>query len=219
MLKLTDLMPSVIKLIPYDYQAIKNTTFEQILNKALSFSAPQSRPCFIQVSGIPGSGKSTLCQRHAQGNQVMISFDAIMEQLPEYQKDIERCGNKAAFQKWEIPARVAGYELLRRAVSRKYNICLEHSGVNPAHLELLQNLKKYGFSTEVDFILCPLNLALSRIKEREAITRRHTPESQVRERFIAAKQYLSQYQQIADKTIVYDARTLANITTSFPQAS
>ena len=196
-------MPSVNQLIPCDYAEVKNSTFEHILDKALSTAPAQPHPEFVQVSGVPGAGKSTFCRRYAQADKVMISFDAIMEQLPEYQRDIYRYGNKTAFRNWELPARVAGYELLRRAVSRKQNICLEHSGVNDAHLELVQNLKNYGFSTEVDFILCPLNVAITRTREREAKTQRHTPESLIRERFAAVQSYLPRYQQIADKTIVY----------------
>lgn len=205
MLKLTDLMPSVTKLIPYDYAEVKNSTFEQILDTALSSVPTQPHPEFVQVSGVPGAGKSTFCRRYAQANKVMISFDAIMEQLPEYQRDIYRYGSKTAFQNWELPSRVAGYELLRRAVSRKQNICLEHSGVNDAHLELVQSLKNYGFSTEVAFILCPLNVALTRAQQREAQTHRHTPESLIRERFAAVQSYLPRYQQIADKTVVYNS--------------
>lgn len=203
MLKLSDLMPSVNKLIPYDYAAIKNSAFEHILDKSLSTAPSQPHPEFVQVSGVPGAGKSTFCRRYAQADKVMISFDAIMEQLPEYQRDIYRYGNKTAFHNWELPARVAGYELLRRAVSSKQNICLEHSGVNDAHLELVQNLKNYGFSTEVDFILCPLDVALTRTRQREEQTHRHTPESLIRERFSAVQSYLPRYQQIADKTVVY----------------
>ena len=176
MLKLSDLMPSVNKLIPYDYAAIKNSAFEHILDKSLSTAPSQSHPEFVQVSGVPGAGKSTFCRRYAQADKVMISFDAIMEQLPEYQRDIYRYGNKTAFHNWELPARVAGYELLRRAVSSKQNICLEHSGVNDA---------------------------LTRTRQREEQTHRHTPESLIRERFSAVQSYLPRYQQIANKTVVY----------------
>ena len=203
MLKLTDLMPSINQLVPCDYAAVKDSAFEHILDKALSSAPAKSQPEFVQVSGVPGAGKSTFCRRYAQSDKVMISFDAIMEQLPKYKKDVERYGSKTAFHNWELPARVAGYELLRRAISRKQSICLEHSGVNDAHIELFHSLKKLGFSTEVDFILCPLDVALSRTQEREKTTNRHTPESLIRERFSAIQSYLPRYQQIADKTIIY----------------
>lgn len=42
-----------------------------------------------------------------------------------------------AFKKWELPARIAGYELLRRAIKQKKNIYFDHGGTPICHRELL----------------------------------------------------------------------------------
>ncbi len=203
-MRLTELMPSVTKLIPCAYRDIQNKIYEQIIEQTLSLAKPAKRPLFVQVSGIPGAGKSTFCANRLSPDKVFISFDAVMEQIPGYRQDVYNLGSAAAFQKWELPARIVGYELLRRAVSRRLNICLEHSGVNDAHVELFENLKKHGFVTEVDFILCRPEIAIRRVAERERQTSRHTPPALITERFASLKNYAARYRAIADKVAFYD---------------
>ena len=112
--------------------------------------------------GRNGAGKTTFCKNARWDEQLFISFDKIMEALPGYQVDIYRLGTVEAFNRWEMPARIIGYEVLRRAVEKKANIYLEHSGVNMPHTILMQNLKKKGYATEMYFILCNLDIACHR---------------------------------------------------------
>lgn len=203
-MKITELMPDVTALIPYEYEKIKTPLYEQIIENILRKKETSSAPLFVQVSGIPGAGKSTFCKERQSDVSVFISFDAIMEMIPGYQQDLYRLGSAESFKKWEIPARVIGYEVLRRAVERKLNICLEHSGVNPAHVQLVKNLKKMGFATEIDFILCSKEKAYARAQEREKTTHRHTPKQLIDQRSALTDEYLNQYKKTADKVIVYN---------------
>jgi probable phosphoglycerate mutase len=137
-------------------------------------------------------------------NGSFLSFDYIMKQIPDYQQDLYLLGTVQAFKKWEIPARIIGYEILYRAIMSKFDITLEHSGVHLAHLQLIKTLKEIGYDTNVYFITCPLSLALSRTEMREKQTQRHTPAEMVKQRFVLADIYLEKYKTIADHTYLYD---------------
>lgn len=200
-MRLYDLMPSVTSLIPYDYSQIKCAEYERIIDALLAKFAQAKGLQILQVSGCPGAGKTTYCRKIA-GDRAFLSFDAIMESLPSYQADLRLLGSKEAFAKWEAAARVIGYEALRRAVERKLGIVFEHSGVNPAHLELFANLKKLGYHTRVQVIKCDLATAEKRVEEREKITHRHTPKEIVEQRYALVNDYIAKYQKIADEVSV-----------------
>lgn len=198
-------MPGVTKLIPYGYYDIRNKVYDEIINAVLAGAHPTPKPMLIQVGGIPGAGKSTFCKQQLYAGSIYISFDAIMELIPDYQRDLYLLGSAESFKKWEIPARVIGYEILRRAVVRKLNIFLEHSGVNQAHLELFDNIKKLGYRTEIDYILCNPKIAYKRTVAREKVTMRHTPKEIIEERAALVEQYLEKYKTMADRVYIYDS--------------
>lgn len=199
------LMPHISTMIPYAYEKIKNAEYEKVISEILSSAPRAEQPYFVQIGGIPGAGKSTFCRQYKDKSAIYISFDKIMESLQGYQKDLQTLGSVEAFKRWELPARVIGYEVLSRAIEKKINIRLEHSGVNEAHIELFKSLKKLGFKTEVDFILCQENIAYQRTLEREQRTQRHTPKSLIEERSAKVKEYLPKYKSIADTLNIYDS--------------
>ena len=204
---IADLMPSIKKLIAYDYKDIKSPLYENIITEILVGVHPTPKPQLIQVGGIPGAGKSTFCRQMQFPGAIYLSFDEVMESIPDYRRDIYVLGGAEAFMKWEMPARVVGYEVLRRAVIRKLNIFFEHSGVNDAHIELFKNVKLLGYKTEVDYILCNTQVAYKRTLIREKATRRHTPKELIEQRAALIDKYIGQYKKIADKTFIYDSTT------------
>lgn len=201
---LKDLMPGISELIPYEYKQIRTPEYDRLIAYFQSRASKSPQPRFVQVGGIPGAGKTTFCQQAHWDNGLFISFDKIMEMLPGYRQDLYKLGTAAAFEKWEIPARVIGYELLRQSIEKKYNICLEHSGVNTPHIQLVKNLKKCGYSTELYFILCQPDLAYRRALEREKKTQRHTSREMIDKRYSLVQTYLPEYRQIVDKMYIYD---------------
>ncbi len=203
-MKLTDLIPNIGEVIPYEYGTIRCREYEQLLSSLLAEVKSSQNPHFVQVGGIPGAGKSTFCRTHCKTDELFISFDGIMESLPQYRTDIYTLGKAESFTKWEIPARVIGYELLRRAVEKKCNICLEHSGVNIPHVQLMNNIRKYGYHTEMSFILCNVEKAHTRAIQREAVTNRHTPYELIEKRASLVKKFLPEYIKITDKLSIYD---------------
>lgn len=197
-------MPSIKTLINSDYQSVKTPETESLIENALKGLVPSATPVLRQVSGIPGAGKSTYCASHLEKNFLMLGFDKIMTTLSGYQQELKTNGAVAAFQKYEMPARIIGYELLRRALKLRLNIMFEHSGANCAHLELFENLPKIGYKTRVDFILCNTALASQRAKERAEKINRYVPETLIKDRAAGLKQYMKAYKKLAFSVFFFD---------------
>ncbi len=201
---LRTLIPNISTLIPYDYSHIRSPQSETLLNLALKNIPSVPHPKLIHMFGIPGAGKSTFYHTHTWSPHVFIDFDHIMKQLPQYQQDLFLLGSVEAFDKWEIPARVIGYELLRRAVGLRQNIFFDHGGANTAHLNLIKNLRLLGYSTEMHYVYCSTEQALLRAKQREQQTGRHTPPQIIYERASAVTELAEKYKKIADAFYAYD---------------
>ncbi len=201
---LKSLMPSLGLLINNDYKAVKTQESEFLIKKSLAGLVSSVHPELWQISGIPGAGKSTFCAAHLPPNFLFLSFDKIMVALSGYQHDLAIYGSVAAYHKYEMPARIIGYELLRRAVNLKLNIMFEHSGTNPAHLELFKNIRKKGYRTAVNFIMCDTELAITHAKERAIKTKRYVPEQLIRERASSLQSYISAYQKLTPAVKLLD---------------
>ena len=191
------------KVIPYTYKELNVAKFEEIICKYLSEISSSDYPVLVHMLGIPTAGKSTFYKKNIDKfkNYLFISFDAIMEAHPQYQKDVEELGSIEAFKKWEIPARVAGYELLRRALVAKKNIFFDHSGAPKCHQDLLRNIKKQGYRTEMYYIYCSLEQAIKRAQARELETKRHTPINLIIERMNSIEKNIEIYKSIVDKFV------------------
>ncbi|MCC8089009.1 MAG: ATP-binding protein [Rikenellaceae bacterium] len=152
------------------------STLEDIINSILSEGLPSEEPFLLNISGIPCSGKSSYCKKLLSGGNMVdepvmegsisVSFDAIMEhkRLPyinEICSDADR-----AYSRWEVPARIAGYELLRRAVGRRTNIIFEHSSSIPEHRELFRSLSDKGYKIHFRYIRISPEEALARLDKR-----------------------------------------------------
>ncbi len=198
------LMPSLKELISADYKDIKSPESERLIAESLSGIQPSAAPELLQISGIPGAGKSTFCAKHQQEGYLYLSFDRIMSRLSGYQQELAQNGAEQAYRKYEMPARIIGYEILRRALNRRLNIMFEHSGTNQAHLELFKNIHKKGYKTAVDFVICDTRLAIKRAKEREKRINRHVPEQLIVERAARFSEYMSAYQKLTDKISYFD---------------
>lgn len=199
-MKIYDLMPSIGELIPHDYEHIRTKEYDNVIADFLK--SAKKEQSFEQISGAPGAGKTTFCKKFE--DDCFLSFDAIMENLPQYQSELKQYGNVQAFKNNEMPARIVGYEILRQMVESGYKIILDNSGVSRAHLELCENLKKFGYKTKINFITCDLKTCLKRAQIREQHTHRHTPEDMIRTRYSLIEQYIPQYQKVVDVVDIYD---------------
>jgi predicted kinase len=158
---------------------------------------PSPAPLFLNVSGIPGAGKSTLAAKILLEDPSMLylSFDELMEALAGYREDFQRLGAAAAFERWELPARHLGYRLLREAVARRYPILFEHGNATPSHVALYRRLKRAGYRVEIRFLDADVPTALKRVRRRE----RSCPEALVVERAALLRELNETYKEIVDK--------------------
>ncbi|MCQ2914336.1 MAG: zeta toxin family protein [Alphaproteobacteria bacterium] len=189
------------EIIEYRYNKIKCECFENIINSYISKGIMSDNPKIIHCLGIPGAGKSTFCDGHKEiwKDCVRVGFDDIMEKIPNYHEDIKKFGNKIAFSNWEIPARIVGYELIKRIINNKMNMLLDHGGLNITHLNMVSFLQKEGYKIIMYYIHCDVEEALKRAEKREKITLRHTPKEMIISRYKKLELLSQQYREIVDE--------------------
>jgi len=201
---LKTLIPQISTLIPYEYSQIQSPLYDELIFNLLQKAPATKNSTFCHMFGIPGAGKSTFYHSRNWPQHVLVSFDAIMESLPGYQKDLSCIGPAASFQKWEIPARIIGYELLRQAVESRKNIFFDHGGATPAHLDLLKNARNHDYNIQIYYIRCHLENALKHAEIREKIMHRHTPPQMIKQRYQIIASLAEEYQKAADAFYAYD---------------
>lgn len=152
-------------------------------------------PYILHMLGIPGSGKSTFVKTLNHTNTIVISFDSIMEALPQYQLDKERLGYTQAFINWETIAREIGYEILFRGIEGRCNIIFDHGGARADHLELLAYSKQHlGYAIRIVAMLVSTEVAILNAHLRE----RFVPLRYFYERAKTLNELLPGYKEIAD---------------------
>lgn len=194
------------EVIPYQYKDSPEVkaAFESIIDQLLKNAKKHKNPCLVHMLGIPGAGKTTFWKKNQNlfSDYLLVSFDQIMDMLPAYAADKAALGLKEAFARWEIPARIAGYELLKRAMDQKINIFLDHGGTPELHLALMKEVKKIGYHTKAYYLKCDVNTAIKRAAAREQEIQRHTPKELILKRFPLVERRAEQFKEIADEFIV-----------------
>ncbi|UVV77429.1 zeta toxin family protein [Bacteroides fragilis] len=174
-----------ISITGYSYSNIKETipdgvdkeeiaaVYEEIIDEYLQKGIPREIPALINVSGVPGAGKSTFCKKllamPENSSAIYIGFDAIMEneRLPYIREEVNHA--EEAFKRWELSARIAGYELLKRAIENKYLIIFDHSSALPQHIDLFNLLLSEGYEVHFNFIFIPEEEAREASEKQETL--------------------------------------------------
>lgn len=196
------IISGINEVVPYTYDDDKYTFkqyFDPIIEQVLNEAPSSDNPKLVHMLGIPGAGKSTFYQKNKEQfkDYVLIGFDLVMEKVPQYHQDRDELGKMEAFKKWELPARIAGYELLRRAIEQKKNIFFDHGGTPICHRELLKNIKKMGYETTMYYIDCEPQTAIERVANRE----RPFPAERMPERIELVEKQKSVMPQIVDRFV------------------
>ncbi len=176
-----------------DLSAVKRE-IRAVLRQTLQGIDPVEHPYLINVCGLPASGKSHLCHalKSAHPELLYISFDAIMESLPAYLADHLKNRQKS-FDRWEIPARFVGYQLLKQAVKHNLPVLFEHSNANPHHIELYQKIRQAGYTVDIRYIDAAPELVVPRLAQRE----RYFSPKRTQERAVILKGLLPELRQTA----------------------
>jgi predicted ABC-type ATPase len=162
-------------------------------------------PCVHAMAGIPGAGKTTFVARaQASGlfpaTAFMLNPDVVMDMLAPYRDDCATLGAQAAFERWEMPARMLTYDLARGAAAKKFPIIKDMGMVRAENWDMLADFKGQGYRIEMHAIHCTVSVALRSCAARE----RHFPESQVMERVAALETLFSQYASVPNSVFWYE---------------
>jgi predicted ABC-type ATPase len=207
---LSNLLLAEPKFIEYDpIPSYLEGEAKAIIEKSLNSSHSTSKPTLIHLLGIPGSGKTTYATKLLNTvftSYSLVQFDSVMESLAGYQNDKKQFGLVNAFTNWELPARAIGYHLLQALVENSRDVLFDHSASFPSHLQLISKIKEKGYKVEMHRIECPPLVAVKRVKDREKIIERHTPEALIWERETILEKLIPRYKLIVDKftTVAYN---------------
>jgi len=167
---------NIHKILPSDIDKVYVVKqIEKIIEKRIADYKPiDAKPNLINVSGIPGSGKTYYCEKVLLKQKqfrdfIYIAFDDIMEDvdLPYHSEKLEK-GTEYAFARWELPARIVGYELLRRAVEKRISVVFEHSSSISEHILLFQFLKEIeSYRVGFHYLDISIEEAIERTKKRQ----------------------------------------------------
>ncbi|MCQ2965237.1 MAG: ATP-binding protein [Alphaproteobacteria bacterium] len=163
---------------------VKDKSFKKnirnILNTTLLSNHLLKKKEFVNIAGLPASGKSFWAKKFLEKNPeyVYISFDLIMEKFPEYQNDF-KLNPKLAFNRWELPARYLGYYLLFKAIYLGYPVLFEHSNSNINHIDLYKSIKSFYYNMSIFFINATPDIVISRLNTRK----RFFPKERILERW------------------------------------
>lgn len=181
---------------------------DKIIEDKLKAAAASARPLFVHMLGIPGAGKSTFAQalfdhlaNRLAGSLTFVGFDRVMSEIPLYQSASDRV---AAFATYELPARAAGYALLKGLVAKKASVILDHSGSAPTHVEMLRYAKGLGYTAFMVHIQCSAETAKARILVRAEVEGRHTPLHYVDDRQKAIAELLPKYTELLHGLVMLD---------------
>ena len=177
-----------------DLKALK-PDIRRVLQNVLQNVFPVEKPYLVNFCGLPASGKSHLCRRFKSEHPeaLYISFDALMESLPVYIKE-HQTDRQKSFERWELPARFIGYQLLKGAVRHKLPIVFEHSNATPFHIELYEKIKQAGYIVDIRYIDADVELVLPRLEKRE----RYFSPKRTKERAVILKKLLPSLKHIAN---------------------
>lgn len=169
---------------------------DELIRKFLSAGQKVGKPFILHTIGVPGAGKSTYIRTLDKTNIVVVSFDDVMEAIPNYQQDKKNLGAEEAFGKWEVCAREIGYELLFQAIEKQLNIIFDNTASRPDHVDLMTELKKQGVY-KLRFLYFPISeeLAIARAAKRE----RYLPPHYIPERRKKIEALLPAFKALADE--------------------
>jgi predicted ABC-type ATPase len=194
----------------------------KIIREIVAGAGAQSNPFLLHTAGIPGAGKSSLAdsleKSLADLFPVRVAFDKIMCAIPEYSAEPD---SLLAFSKYELPARAAGYLLVKNLMEKRANIIFDHSASFPKHVDLLKFAKSLGYKVAFVRIVAAPETVKKRILARQAVEGRHTPLNYVDERLVIIEKLLEDYKAVSDVyfEIQNDDRPLVNRMAFFQDAS
>ncbi len=178
------------------------SAFAEAAEKLKAGARPSEHPVLMNISGLPGAGKTFMARLLLQQKPhwIYIAFDELMEALPVYRAEAALDPEKA-FRRWELPARFAGYALLKECIEHRFSVIFEHSNANSAHIGLYRKIMEAGYEVEIRFIDATPELVLPRVAARP----RYFPPEGVMERWSLLQRLLPEYQKTVTRFSILGA--------------
>ena len=157
---------------------------------------PEGNKILFNISGLPASGKTYYARQMAAAHADFfhLAFDDIMESLSFY-KDEARRNREEAFRRWEIPARVIGYDWLEECLKRGLALVFEHGNTVPRHVAMYRMSRHtYGYTVHIHYIESGPETVKPRLARRE----RYFPLSEIDRRWALGQRLRPAYEAVAD---------------------
>lgn len=193
-------MLAAAKEFPIDYNLLEAEALQEAIAQFLNDACVTPFPFFIHMLGVPGVGKTTFAKSLYEALEekcLYLGFDDVMGAIPDYQYMSDK---KAAFEKWELPARNAGYHILKQALDEGYSILFDHGGSPPEHPLLFEYAKQRGYRCYLIRVKTSLEKAKARLHERNQLPdMRFTPPDYIDERLPQIERNAAAFASRADK--------------------
>ena len=157
-----------------------NEELETLASLMLGEAQAVNNPVFVHMLGIPGCGKTSFLKilksvwsAETKSPASLLGFDQVMQSLPSYQSEADKI---AAFAKYELPAREAGYRILDGLLKKRAHTLFDNGGSAESHPDLLRSARdKLGYRLVFVSIETPVALARERVDIRAVEKGQHTP--------------------------------------------
>jgi predicted ABC-type ATPase len=168
----------------------------------------QAVPHLFAIGGGSGSGKSFFYENmKAKGllpvDSVIHDPDLVMQSIPQYQEDAN-INSVKAFERWELPALQLANEILLKALIAKYNIIYMRSFALSDSLKFTRYAKTAGYKIDIHILTCNHDIAISRVQERDRVSKRHLPIETVVQRHEAVSRLLPDIKNVSDNYFIYE---------------
>jgi predicted ABC-type ATPase len=196
-----------------DYRTTLNLPIEHtdFTNDILARSTTHAKPWFLNIAGVPGSGKSTmlgLLKNHpdiAAFNPAIVVLDRMMENEPAYLKALQERGSEAAYAEREMIVRATGFDLMRQLTEKRACFIFEYSGADDTFHGFLDTLKnKHGYKTARIELVADAETCTARVMERTQKTGHHVPLDFIARRIAILNEKRAAYQVIVSHYAMVD---------------
>lgn len=171
--------------------------FEKMIGLHLKSVIKRGNCELINVMGLPSNEKEAYLKilRREHPEHLFIAHSELMYELPCFQRDLRKFGVEKAFRRWELPARIAGYRLLSRAIEHGLSILFSNSnsvqGLVDVYAEI-ETFQKYKYKLDFRFV----SISPEQVKKQLAQQKKYFPEDRIEKRWELMKNFLSESQKM-----------------------
>ena len=179
----------------------------EIERRIIEAAIPVNRPVFVHMLGIPGSGKSSFLKILQQAwlqksSATLLGFDQVMQSMPSYQNIDDKI---LGFEKYEIPARLAGYRILEGLLKKRTHILFDNGGSAESHPDMLRRARdELGYRLVFIYMKTPIEVARMRVNARAIQAGQHTPLHYLEERAAKLDRLIGTYQTLSPSFYEFD---------------